>query len=110
MLCSYCIDLDECQLDLDDCAQVCTNTDGSFICSCEEGFTLDNDGKTCNGEYLLTLIICISQLFGHRSSHSNSGLILTTATVSFHVGLVIHCNAVLSQSYAAMWLLNSYAI
>ena len=29
---------------------MCTNTEGSFVCSCEEGFLLDEDGKTCSGE------------------------------------------------------------
>ena len=30
------------------CAQVCTNTPGSFSCSCKPGYTLS--GYECNGE------------------------------------------------------------
>ncbi|KAI8489552.1 hypothetical protein Bbelb_327190 [Branchiostoma belcheri] len=45
-----------CQLDIDECANanggcehVCTNTDGSFQCSCHLGQTLNGDGKNCDG-------------------------------------------------------------
>ena len=43
-------DIDECALDLAGCGQTCTNTEGSFVCSCEDGYQLDGDGKTCSGE------------------------------------------------------------
>lgn len=29
------------------CDQTCTNTAGSFTCSCTDGFTLEADGTTC---------------------------------------------------------------
>lgn len=44
------IDVDECTDDVDNCDQLCDNTEGSFVCSCTEGFELDVDGLTCNGE------------------------------------------------------------
>ncbi|XP_067386818.1 cartilage matrix protein [Emydura macquarii macquarii] len=31
-----------------DCQQICVNTRGSYTCACKEGFTLNNDGKTCS--------------------------------------------------------------
>ena len=40
-------DIDECAADTDGCNQICTNTEGSFECSCRSGFTLLDDGKTC---------------------------------------------------------------
>ncbi|MCK5690181.1 SUMF1/EgtB/PvdO family nonheme iron enzyme [Myxococcota bacterium] len=45
-----CEDIDECTEQSDDCdpAQgICTNTEGAWLCSCEEGFELDSDGATC---------------------------------------------------------------
>ena len=47
-------DVDECTTGTDDCEDnaECTNNDGSFSCSCNNGWT--GDGKTCtNGDYEL---------------------------------------------------------
>ena len=44
------LDIDECTMDIDGCAQTCTNEPvGSFTCSCDAGYTLNADGKTCDG-------------------------------------------------------------
>ena len=42
-------DILECERDLDDCDSnaTCTNTIGSYLCSCNPGFT--GDGFTCIG-------------------------------------------------------------
>ena len=45
-------DINECDEGLDGCHQICTNTNGSFDCSCSPGFELLSDGTTCNGKYL----------------------------------------------------------
>ena len=44
-------DIDECVEDIDDCAQNCTDTDGSYVCSCGIGYRLANDSHGCNGGY-----------------------------------------------------------
>lgn len=31
------------------CDHICVNTIGSFFCSCEEGYKLNDDGYTCDG-------------------------------------------------------------
>eukprot|EP01125_Pyxidicula_operculata_P003314 TRINITY_DN1390_c0_g2_i3.p1 TRINITY_DN1390_c0_g2~~TRINITY_DN1390_c0_g2_i3.p1 ORF type:complete len:1797 (+),score=397.91 TRINITY_DN1390_c0_g2_i3:489-5879(+) len=41
-----CEDIDECALHIDNCQQNCTNTIGSFVCSCVEGYSLVN-GSAC---------------------------------------------------------------
>ena len=41
-------DIDECT-GVNDCQQICTNTAGSYTCSCESGFVLFENGHTCNG-------------------------------------------------------------
>ena len=42
-------DVDECSEGTSGCSQECTNTVGSFTCSCFDGYLLDEDRKTCNG-------------------------------------------------------------
>ena len=32
------------------CAQVCTDLSVGYECSCDDGYTLDGDGVSCNGE------------------------------------------------------------
>ena len=51
----FCLDINECAAGTHDCGQVCTNTDGSFTCSCNSGYTLDSNGKTCNGVCVFTI-------------------------------------------------------
>lgn len=42
-------DIDECAEDIDRCAQNCTDTDGSYVCSCGIGYRLASDSRGCNG-------------------------------------------------------------
>ena len=44
------LDIDECTTDMDNCAQkaTCTNTDGSFSCTCDDGYT--GYGVVCYGQ------------------------------------------------------------
>ena len=51
--------------DIDECAQTpspcdatnggCTNSDGSYTCTCNTGYSLDTDGITCIGEYYVRI-------------------------------------------------------
>ena len=43
-------DIDECEEDNDGCAQTCTDTEGSYNCSCGPGYTLASDDHGCDGE------------------------------------------------------------
>ena len=45
----FCLDIDECtDPSLNQCAQTCTNNDGGYTCSCDVGYTLDEDGYGCS--------------------------------------------------------------
>ena len=46
-----CTDIDECRLGTHQCAQNCSNTVGSYTCSCRTGYRLSNDGQTCISEF-----------------------------------------------------------
>ena len=40
--------MNECSTNGHGCSQICNNTDGSYICSCREGYSLNDDGRTCS--------------------------------------------------------------
>ena len=43
-------DHDECRQDSDnDCSQICNNIEGGYVCSCQEGYELLSDNRTCEG-------------------------------------------------------------
>ena len=43
------IDINECTMRTDNCEQNCTNTVGSYNCSCNAGFSLNSNGRNCTG-------------------------------------------------------------
>ena len=49
----FSIDLDECAVNKGGCDQVCTNTQGSYQCSCNPGYT--KSGHRCHG--IFTVVI-----------------------------------------------------
>ena len=44
-------DVNECEDNLHHCTELCINLPGSYICSCPDGFTLEEDGISCRGIY-----------------------------------------------------------
>ena len=58
-------DIDECSVDPSSCDENadCTNSDGSYSCTCKQGFT--GDGAVCEGTYefpemvIMTSVGCI---------------------------------------------------
>lgn len=46
------VDINECRENTDGCAQICSNTIGSYTCSCNIGYRLDMDRHACNGTLL----------------------------------------------------------
>lgn len=43
-----CSDVDECSQSNHSCQHHCVNTYGSYVCSCDAGHTLSDDGRTCD--------------------------------------------------------------
>ena len=41
---------------------MCTNTNGSFICSCQSGYLLDANSHSCNGKFDLSVHVEIIHL------------------------------------------------
>ena len=48
-----CTDIDECAESIHRCTETCTNTRGSYNCSCRTGYRLANDNQGCNGKQTL---------------------------------------------------------
>ena len=42
-------DINECLINNGGCNQNCHDSDGSYTCSCNDGYQLNNDGHTCEG-------------------------------------------------------------
>jgi hypothetical protein len=47
----FAADIDECHENTDGCGQICSNTFGSYTCSCNIGYRLDTDRHACNGTF-----------------------------------------------------------
>ena len=55
-VCNLFADVDECvEQSPCDLNATCTNTPGSYSCSCNEGYS--GDGRMCTGKLLMTMII-----------------------------------------------------
>ena len=48
-------DVNECLSSDHGCEQSCTNTIGSYLCNCTVGYTLNADGRSCNGMFRVYL-------------------------------------------------------
>ena len=49
------IDVDECASEIDECDQTCHNDDGSYTCSCDTGYILNDDGLFCDGKLTIEI-------------------------------------------------------
>ena len=49
-------DFHECEIDNGGCDQICINAVGDFHCNCSEGYVLNEDGYTCDGENKMTYV------------------------------------------------------
>ena len=48
-------DNNECLSDNGGCDHNCTDSDGSYTCSCNNGYQLNNDGHTCEGLQIISI-------------------------------------------------------
>lgn len=50
------LDIDECMMGNYGCEDNCVNNDGGFMCSCNLGYILNDDGKICDGKYVIDVV------------------------------------------------------
>ena len=57
-------DIDECAESIDGCAQICTDTNGSYTCSCNPSYELASNDHDCDGvcnslgSYMYNTVMC----------------------------------------------------
>ena len=52
------LDVNECEILNGGCQHQCKNTNGSYLCQCNEGFFLNSNGRTCTGKFEKDSVIC----------------------------------------------------
>ena len=57
-------EINECGVGNGGCAQVCTDLSVGCECSCNDGYTLDGDGVSCNGELMHFLLLYCMTVHG----------------------------------------------
>ena len=45
--------MNECTTGHNDCEQNCNNIEGSYACSCDDGYVLNQDGFHCSGIHII---------------------------------------------------------
>ena len=60
-------DINECSINTDGCAHSCSNTIGSYTCSCRTGYRLASNGRSCEGILGVAsiIIMMLQQFCGH---------------------------------------------
>ena len=61
----YFKDVNECTKLISGCNQECTNTNGSYKCSCYSGYRLRVDQKICEGERIILQQPCFKMFLFH---------------------------------------------
>ena len=56
VICNF-IDINECAVNNGQCDHNCHNTEGSYYCTCKEGYVLLTDQRGCSGENVRTMYI-----------------------------------------------------
>jgi hypothetical protein len=68
-------DIDECDINNGGCSHNCTNTNGSYSCTCNSGYTLASDQTTCtDGKYIITRKYSVVIYLTHRWLRNLPGL------------------------------------
>ena len=57
------LDINECSLKSYNCDQICTNTIGSYYCSCYTGFNLSASGHDCFGEHEIFINVIVDNRY-----------------------------------------------
>ena len=73
------LDIDECGLGTSNCTQLCSNTNESYLCGCNNGYILAMDSITCNGKTLIKTFIFCEPLYSILQTSMNAYFTQVTA-------------------------------
>ena len=62
------LDINECSTNNGGCAHGCTNTIGSYHCTCLTGYILASDQRACNGKYKVSVIV-VNEIINFACRH-----------------------------------------
>ena len=104
---TFCVDINECDEETDGCAQNCTNTNGSYSCSCNTGYRLGSDAYSCYGTKINNNYS--SDLDAHWTHKSQISMSVKRKSVSVLKGapillVPIHVTVMLAIHWALMKL------
>ena len=83
LMLSNSLDIDQCAMGLDECSDdaACTDTDGSYECTCNSGFT--GDGFTCTSKSIIPTLFSVYQCI--RTFRNSSDIHLNMCLKHLHV-------------------------
>jgi len=84
-----CVALNECAYDNGGCDQICNNTAESFVCSCEAGFQLQANGRTCvpiGQKTALLFLLLVNYSLYYKIRQSTPLRLFTRATLCLDCG------------------------
>ena len=71
-----CMDVNECHANIHGCTHKCHNALGFYNCSCNSGYALGLDGRSCNGKKAIIIFVIQKHMILYISSHEYSTMIL----------------------------------
>jgi len=115
---SQCIDVNECEEDNGFCDSTCTNTDGSYFCSCPSGYQLGENGRECNdvdecltGQSCGSGLLCINTLGAYHCVNGLFASALTDPGVStVAASTALSTNAILGIIIASVVTMANVAL
>ena len=91
------IDTNECVEGSARCDQQCTNTIGSYTCSCNPGYRLASDRQTCNGEPKYTFLHAARYALPHAHFQILMNVVKAYLDVHRYVQILLEATTVLAQ-------------
>jgi len=85
---STCTNVDECLYENGGCQHYCVDTDGSFQCSCREGYFLAPDSRSCERAVEAERLVQGEDL---AETMSLTALILSAVNGVFFIGMLVYC-------------------
>ena len=89
-------DINECDEGIDDCDHNCTNTEGSFDCSCMNGYKLDSDQSNCTGKYSITCAFIGVIVYPNQISMNVTKLLMTVITIALTLREALNVHVLLA--------------
>ena len=117
---SHLLDINECANNNGSCQHNCSNTDGSFLCSCRNGYVLGTDQLSCIGKNITTHLnssffivnfywphsieplLCMARILLNSASDEN-----WSCQYSIHSKLLFHLQYLIMQRSESIAVLNS---